>query len=954
MRGKRRNALIAAHLAAVLSICALVLPRSAAEPPPAADLVDTAYGSDYQIYLQAQKQAPAFEGRQPADSVAPNGAQTVSYEGKSALLLAGESHIDYTFTVPKAALYCVELNYNLGGQASADALIALSANGKTPFTELDNVLLKRVWRDAGQPERDNKGNDLMREQEQVPAWGRFLLQDFSLVTADPFLLYLEAGTHKITLKNSGSVPVYVADVALCGRPAIRPTAERLTEYDSMGLELIPDFFQTVQAEEAHEKSDSSLFAGYDRTDPSVQPYETGKLRRGTVGQNWWMPGMWISYQITDVPADGLYYLTLKYKQNMMYGASTHRTFEINGEVPAQCLSAVPFTYGDSYENKTLADESGKPFPIHLKQGTNEIKIHSTQGKSAPLLGEAFIVSNLLNELYIKILMITGNTPDKYRDYFLEKEIPGLTEAFWQQHDRLLELAEEYDRLNSQENTGSEPLRRAARQLQSMLEKPETIPARIAGFRDSISLLSDWIHSSLEQPLLLDYFMIHSADAEIPSPKPGFLQSVRHFFSSFFLSFFEDYSVVDSAEGSRTISVWMNSGRDQVQILKSLITDSFTPQTGISVDLSLVQLGFIEATLAGIGPDVAMGVERGQPVNLACRGALQDLSGYPGYDEIAARFSATATLPYQWEGGTYGLPDTQTFFVLFARTDLMAQLGLTPPETWEELRQILPRLQKKHMQVGLPYSVISAAMAVNYGLGAKDLFPTLLMQHGGRFFKEDGSAVDFDSQEAADSFAMWCEFYTQYGFELVFDNYTRFRNGEMPLLIAAFDLCNTFNMAAPEIKGHWKMYPMPGIRQLDGSINRSVGGAGAATVMFSKAAAKEDCFRFIEWWARGDTQTGYNDLLGSVWGTSWRNPTANLEAFSALSWNKDERAVLEQQRTWVKEIPEVPGSYFVSRSLDNAIRAVIFENKRPRDVFAKQTDLINREMKRKQNELRANR
>lgn len=43
---------------------------------------------------------------------------------------------------------------------------------------------------------------------------------------------------------------------------------------------------------------------------------------------------------------------------------------------------------------------------------------------------------------------------------------------------------------------------------------------------------------------------------------------------------------------------MNSGRDQVQILKDMITDEFTVKTGIPVNLSLVQTGFVEATLAG--------------------------------------------------------------------------------------------------------------------------------------------------------------------------------------------------------------------------------------------------------------------------------------------------------------------------------------------------------------------
>ena len=39
-------------------------------------------------------------------------------------------------------------------------------------------------------------------------------------------------------------------------------------------------------------------------------------------------------------------------------------------------------------------------------------------------------------------------------------------------------------------------------------------------------------------------------------------------------------------------------------------------------------------------------------------------------------------PYIYEGGVYAVPETQNFDMLFYRTDVFAELGLTPPETWE--------------------------------------------------------------------------------------------------------------------------------------------------------------------------------------------------------------------------------------------------------------------------------
>lgn len=71
------------------------------------------------------------------------------------------------------------------------------------------------------------------------------------------------------------------------------------------------------------------------------------------------------------------------------------------------------------------------------------------------------------------------------------------------------------------------------------------------------------------------------------------------------------SEYDDAEA---VNVWLNDGRDQAQILKNLISD-FTEETKIPVNVNLVQGGLTESALTGNNPDVAVGVSRGQPINL---------------------------------------------------------------------------------------------------------------------------------------------------------------------------------------------------------------------------------------------------------------------------------------------------------------------------------------------------
>ena len=40
-------------------------------------------------------------------------------------------------------------------------------------------------------------------------------------------------------------------------------------------------------------------------------------------------------------------------------------------------------------------------------------------------------------------------------------------------------------------------------------------------------------------------------------------------------------------------------------------------------------------------------------------------------------------------------------MMFVRTDIFEELGLSIPETWEELYKLIPTLQRSNMNIGLP-------------------------------------------------------------------------------------------------------------------------------------------------------------------------------------------------------------------------------------------------------------
>lgn len=78
-------------------------------------------------------------------------------------------------------------------------------------------------------------------------------------------------------------------------------------------------------------------------------------------------------------------------------------------------------------------------------------------------------------------------------------------------------------------------------------------------------------------------------------------------------------------------------------------------------------------------------------------------------------------------------------------------------------------------------------------------------------------------------------------------------------------------------------------------------------------------------------------------------TANLEAMQQIPWKTSMSVPLQAQWEWVVGIEEVPGSYYVGRTVDNAIKSVINSGKSPRDTLLDAVDAINEEMINKRNE-----
>ena len=875
-----------------------------------------------------------------------------AYKGREAVRLGPSDYVEWTVTVPVAAAYTVVLDYAAEKTIGQTLELILTVDGEYPFREAIGLTLKRLWEDATEIRQDTHGNDLVPEQEEVVAWQQAPLKDTTGYTNDSYKLQLDVGKHTIRLM-AGDYPLYLSAAKLGCEVPLPSYESVLSAWQAEGLKAAESVSLTYAAETPELKSDRTIYPTYDLGNAATVPSEPGIIKRNVIGgTNWKEAGEWISYEV-EAPADGLYMLTFKYRQNISMDMAVYRNIYVNGEIPYAELEGVEFPYAYKWANRTLQTADGSPLYVKLHKGTNTIRLETSTGDWAPILLEVDALAMEMNDLYRRIIMVTGTSPDTYRDYFLTSEIRGLESILADLATRTHACADQYEAINGGATQQSAVLRTVADQMQVFAEKTEKIPKGLSTFREKITALTDWLLNNKEQPLEMDYFMVHDAEAEIPSATghwwTNFVFGIRRFFATFS----ENYASLEEYEDGgdqRVITLWISDGRDQATILKDMIADSFTNETGIAVNVNLVQGGLIEAVLAGKAPDIAINVARGQPVNLASRGALMDLSQFEGLSTVSERFTDDALVPYTYEDGVYALPMTQTYQTMFYRTDIFEELGLEVPQTWQEFMDVAAVLQRNNMKVGLPYTAITAAGAVEVGVGAKDLYPSLLMQGGGSFYNEDLSATALDNQQALDAFEMWTGFYTDYGFDLSYDFATLFRSGEMPLCITAYPMYGTLAAVATEIRGCWEMTTLPGTVQEDGSVDRSAGASGGAAVILRDAKDPDACWQFLEWFTRTSTQADYGNRLENQLGEAARYATANLAAVELLNWNSQEKAVLRDQREWVTEIPEIPGSYYTSRCLDNAFRSVIYDKANPRKVFEKQVEIINNELKRKRLEL----
>ncbi len=201
----------------------------------------------------------------------------------------------------------------------------------------------------------------------------------------------------------------------------------------------------------------------------------------------------------------------------------------------------------------------------------------------------------------------------------------------------------------------------------------------------------------------------------------------------------------STSANLSLSSWNNPG--DLQSLKTFADQYHAAHPGVNVNVQVTpSTNFDEwfgtRLAGGLAPDIIR-IQYQQAGRYVKNGALVNIASYLPADY------GSAYLPAFWgsvaqRGGVYGIPEHTDTFACYYRTDILQQVGATPPTTlanawqWDEFLSIARKVKNAtgKYAVGFGYSGANTAYR----------WLPLLYMHGGQLLDSDGKTPAIESPQ----------------------------------------------------------------------------------------------------------------------------------------------------------------------------------------------------------------
>jgi hypothetical protein len=420
--------------------------------------------------------------------------------GKSVNWGRGEgSWLEWRVSVPETGLYNIALKYyptHMEEKDKAFIIRELMIDGRYPFYEMTDIMLSYLWKPSSKEEEKIKRD--MEYGEAPPKarrdlepnaeyWRMEVLKDWSDAFLEPYLFYLEAGSHTLRLiSKTKSLGLLVSppqamelDRIEIFSPEIESYKELERRYKAMGAKETRDILVKVQGEDY-----------YSLGGPGQMTYGTAgaPIRSGVVYINapalfireagepegyynalgWWhIPGSWVRWKFS-VPEDGLYKIAVKYSQGTAQPIPlSARNLKIDDRIPFKEMGHIKFsTTGAENESvygiwnmssasgyivyritlsdgsyvagamdtakwalKTLSDEAGHPYLFYLTAGEHSLEMSSVLG---PELHRVRTMLTGVEDELIKLIssvdsLVTDRKGSDMSKINVAAELPGVLE-----------------------------------------------------------------------------------------------------------------------------------------------------------------------------------------------------------------------------------------------------------------------------------------------------------------------------------------------------------------------------------------------------------------------------------------------------------------------------------------------------------------------------------------------
>ena len=801
---------------------------------------------------------------------------------------------------------------------------------------------------------DRYGNEIIPEQRVYTGPIISFFKDARRVSGEPVIFSFKSGTNTLALRNLRS-RVIIESIFVLPLEVLR----ELPRYEEYLVEMVfgsekhepANSDIVIEAESLLGKSDLFISIGNLQT-PAITPYEVLRKRINVVDENTFKhSGQKVTWAV-DIDTPGYYKLAFRYQQHLNRGVPVFRRIYINGNVPFLEVNEYPFEEtGYSWKDRVVSDEDDNAYYFYLNEGINYISLEVTTGIYEETISFLQDSVRQIQSIALDIRKLVGNNLDRNRTWNIERYMPDVIEEL---ETISREMKVQYQKLVDVVGERGLPtiseLIVVADLIDRVLENSERLPFYLdelsEGAASATQRLSELSMRLKEQPLGLDKIYVFQGEFKYSaSSSVMFFVSAYEEIHRLLLSIAnrsEAYSIYEESV-RHDLRIWVNRPVQYVETLQYLIDTDFTQKTGTTVILSVMQneQRLILASSSGQTPDAALGISSWLPFELAIRNALYPLSDFDDFFEFASdNINIETLLPMIVEDSVYGITETQNFYVLFYRKDILENLGIPIPDTWDDVKKILPELQRRGMNFYIPM----CEQTIKYFNTTAPFF----FQNDARFYSEDGIRNALNEQNSVMAFELMTEIFSIYGLpEQVANFYNAFRYGRIPIGVGDFGLYVALTNAADEIYGLWDIAPSPGVISPDGSVKRYQVAGDRAAIVFRNSDSREEAWTFLKWWLSKETQLKFARMLVTRYGPAYLWNTANIEAFRELEFFEEfhKRAILEQWK-WIREVQRHPGGYMVEREVSNVWNRVVIEGYPLRSSIDRSVILVNRELERK--------